>query len=227
MSLSKTNCAYFILHPCLSLEQAGAPADHTTLLQAFFYQLSFCSLKTKGPLLCATAFSSRHTIRYRRLSAPVCRAGKKAVMKKGKSACSTPLHLLTFLAGPCYKLVHSHRCSIWLFVAARNTRQTASSQPKHDCYQIPTQRLLEVWTRPIFPMYTCLGTHSPFSNPNANHQGPPPAVQSPHSAGVVETQSTHLFGISFLHWNFKHFSMNKQCYQMWPGFENLVYPLFM
>lgn len=65
-------------------------------------------------------------------------------MEQSKSAGSTPLHLLTFLAGPRYKLEHSYSCSILLFAAAKNTQGTAPSQPERDCHPIPTRGLLEV-----------------------------------------------------------------------------------
>lgn len=79
-----------------------------------------------------------------RLSAHACGAGEEAAMEQSKSAGSTPLHLLTFLAGPRYKLERWHSCSILIFAAAKNTQGTAPFQPERDCHQIPTRRLLEV-----------------------------------------------------------------------------------
>lgn len=59
-------------------------------------------------------------------------------MEQDKSACSTPLHLLTFLAGPRYKFEHLHSCSILLYAAAKSTQRAVPSQPARDCHPIPT-----------------------------------------------------------------------------------------
>lgn len=163
-------------------------------------------------------------IRYSRLGACVCGAGEKAAMEQGKRACNTPLYLLTFLAGPRCTLQHLRSCSILVFAAAKNTRRTAPSHPEGDCHPIPTQRLLAVWTRAIFPMHPCLGSHSPFIDPSVNRPGPLPAAQSLHSAGVVETQSTQSLVWDFISPLKLETLWHEQCNQMWPGSEILKYP---
>lgn len=163
-------------------------------------------------------------VRYSRLSTHVCRVGEQAAMERGKSACSTPLHLLTFLAGPHCRLEHLHSCSILLFAAAKNTQRTAPSKPEHDHHLIPTRRLLEVWTRAIFPTHPCLGFHSPFIDPSVNHQGPPPAAQSLHAAGVVGTQRGQSLVQDFISPLKLETLWHEQCNQMWPGSEILAYP---
>lgn len=153
-----------------------------------------------------------------------CRTGEQAAMERGKSACSTPLHLLIFLAGPCYKLEHLHSSFILLFAAAKNTQHAAPSQPECDHHPIPTHRLPEVWTRAIFPTHPPLGPHSPLIDPSVNHQGPPPTTQLLQSAGVGETQSAQSRVGDFISPLKLETLWHEQCKQMWPGSEILTYP---
>lgn len=188
-----------------------------------FYQLSLCSLKTKGPLTCVTAFSSRQ---YGTADLVHMCAGQG----KGQrwSRAKVPVaHLCTSSHSwqdHAIKLEHLHSSSIRLFAAAKDTQHTAPSQSEHDHHPILTRRLLDLWTRDIFPTHPCLGSHSPFIDPSMNHQGPPPATQSLHSAGVVETQSAQSLVQDFISPLKLERLWHEQCNQMWPGSEILTYP---